>query len=172
MYKKISFFLILLLIGILSIGAISAYSNLTDNTDFESKSIKTHNINSSNYDVYFNGSGNLKESNNVSSGDIINLEGDFTSRNFVFNLPLNITSKNKNAKLFNSTVVILSNGCNSNVSNINFKNSKEFDNGGIGVFVESSNYITVSNINFHGNGKSGMVYIYITLIIIKLLTIK
>lgn len=186
---KLMIFLVLI-IGILSIGAVSASdlnnaytsdngSQLLDNSntvDINSSNnvgadsqvlsstenyrnstvspsnntpIKTSNtiqVSSSNYDTYFNDSGFVKSG--ISSGDTVDLTGTFNNKNFIFDIPVTVTSSS-NAKLNNCTVKITKGGDGSTISNLQFEN---YLSHGIGVFVSNVSDVVINNINFYGDG--------------------
>lgn len=108
--RKINILLVLLLL-LVSVGAVSAADDLNDtiasddeavdglavsdeivHDDSNDKEVLTsasHTVNSSNYNKYFSSGGELV-SKDVKSGDTINIEGNFTKKNFIFKIPVNI----------------------------------------------------------------------------------
>ena len=72
-----------------------------------------HTITEANYSSYFDSNGNLINSL-VKANDTINLSGNFSNKKFIINVPLTITSTEKNAILKNSPIYYV------NVSNENF----------------------------------------------------
>ena len=81
----------------------------------------SHKVSSSNYNTYFDSNGNLKSSS-VNVGDTMELDGSFSSNNFIFNKALNIAGTSTNS-MSNCKIVLLSEASGSTVSNLNIVNS-------------------------------------------------
>lgn len=111
-----------------------------------------HQITQSNYSKLFNSKGYLL-TDKVSSGDIIDLSGSFSKKNFIFTIPCSITSTKKNAFLTNCMVefenVTSSPSARSFVSNLKFNTSLEKSPC---VYLLGSSYIDVFNNNAYSTG--------------------
>ena len=107
MIKKLNL-LVLLLIILLSLGAVSASEdiNLTDddaNSDLLEVSADdnaeltaaSHTINQNDYSKYFDNKGNLIDST-LNSGDTVYLNGSFSNLKFTFNKQVNIVGTSTN----------------------------------------------------------------------------
>ena len=146
MVKKINI-LVLLLLVLLSVGAVSASEdvNLTDNNansdilEISENSIEgadenlysasnneileanSHTITQSTYLKYFDNKGNLVEST-VNEGDTIYLDGTLSDLKFTLTKPVNIVGTSSN-NMKNSMITILSGASGSTISNLNIVNT-------------------------------------------------
>lgn len=111
-----------------------------------------HQITQSNYSKLFNSKGYLL-TDKVSSGDIIDLSGSFSKKNFIFTIPCSITSTKNNAFLTNCMVefenVTSNPSAHSFVSNLKFNTSIEMSPC---VYLLGSSYIDVFNNNAYSTG--------------------
>ena len=123
----------------------------------KSENAKTvHTITQDNYLQYFNPKGYLINSL-VSENDIINLSGNFSSKSFVFTIPVTVTSLDCDAYLRNCRVAFI------NVSNDNFKYDAIISNLKIeshvdkllAIEVNNSNCVKVINNDIFTSGSNG-----------------
>ena len=116
-----------------------------------------HTITEANYSKYFDSKGNLINSL-VKANDTINLSGNFSNKNFIFKIPLTVTSTDSDAFLKNSHVFFF------NVSNNNFKydaiiSNLNIESGVINVsaiWLNNSNHIKVINNTIFTYGSNNM----------------
>ena len=144
MSKKINICLVLLLL-LVSIGAVSAVENLNETNAVSNEAIydavevssdvninhnsndvltvedsqnqlesSSHTITDANYNQYFDLKGNLVSSK-VNEGDTINLDGNFSSKNFIFNKKINVVGTSSN-NMKNSMISLLSGASGSSIS--------------------------------------------------------
>ncbi len=148
MIKKINILLVLLLL-VLSIGAVSAFDDVNGTVnsdeaidseivaseevnDLQSSSDNRYTVNSENYNTYFNEGGEATSA--VKSGDTISIEGDFSKKNFTFRTPVNIVGLTNN-KLENCVFTFYGGASGSNVSNLNIANKIDYH---YGIFLNSA----------------------------------
>ncbi len=114
----------------------------------------------STYSNYFDNDGNIVSG--ISEGDIVDLSGKFINKKFIINTPLTITSSKVDAIFINSTIKVNSLGAGSNISYIKFNNSNDY---GVGVTLNETSSVTISYIDFYGdgNGASGVFLVGTTL---------
>lgn len=161
MIKKLSI-LVLLLVILLSVGAVSAseYVNMTDDesnsdvlkisdTDDMTSESSSHTINQSNYLKYFDTKGNLIDST-VNSRDTIYLDGAFSNLKFTINKPVNIIGTSTN-DIKNCFITLTSGASGSSITNLKIANTKDET---YGIFLNSANNCTVQNCNIVNTGKS------------------
>lgn len=174
MVKKINI-LVLLLLVLLSVGAVSASEdvNLTDNNansdilEISENSIEgadenlysasnneileanSHTITQSTYLKYFDNKGNLVEST-VNEGDTIYLDGTLSDLKFTLTKPVNIVGTSSN-NMKNSMITILSGASGSTISNLNIVNTKGDTSG---VILNSASYCTIKDCVIKNTGKS------------------
>lgn len=116
-------------ICLLTLSAVNA----TDDLELSNDTIltsdvpsKSHNINSDNFDHYFDSEGNLI-SQEVNEGDTVNLKGDFENTNFIFDVRVNVVGVSNNMK---DCSVRFNNGSSgSTVSNLKILNYQEYKPG-------------------------------------------
>ncbi|AMD18284.1 hypothetical protein TL18_09820 [Methanobrevibacter sp. YE315] len=172
MSKKIKIFVLLLLI-LLSIGAVSAADDInttlssdnsisdtleiSDNNDnvLEQSSDevvlsapKTYTVSSSNYASNFDNEGNFIREG-VNPGDTIKLSGAFSDCNFIFDKSLNIIGVSSNLK--NSKITLLSGASGSTVSNLNIQNNGQR---AVGIFLNSASNCVISNCVIKNTGEA------------------
>lgn len=115
-------------------------------------SAAVHQITQSNYSKLFNARGYVL-TDAVSSGDIIDLSGSFSKKNFIFTIPCSITSSQNDAFLTNCMVkfenVTSNPDSHSFVSNLRFNTSIEMSPC---VYLLGSSYIDVFNNNAYSTG--------------------
>ncbi len=121
--------------------------------DDESSEISAapHTITKDNYGLYFDSkTGELKSTSNVKSGDTIELSGDFSNKNFIFNQTVNIVGTSSNS-LSESKVILLKGASGSTITNLTIINKKDMS---YGIFLNSTTDCTISNCNINNTGKS------------------
>ncbi len=169
MVKKINILLVLLLLFI-SVSAVSAADNLnetmvssdetiddlsisddviSDDTGKEVLSSVSHTVNKSNYNSYFNSGGKLIASS-VNDGDTINIDGDFSDKNFIFEKQVNIVGTDSNS-LENCVFTFNSKASGSTVSNLNINNHKEYN---YGVFLNGASNCLITGCTIKNYGAS------------------
>ena len=115
-------------------------------------SATVHQITQSNYSKLFNPRGYVF-TDVVSSGDIIDLSGSFSKKNFIFTIPCSITSSQNDAFLTNCMVkfenVTSNPDSHSFVSNLRFNTSMEMTSS---VYLLGSSYIDVFNCDSYSTG--------------------
>ena len=169
MIKKINFILVLLLL-LVSIGAVSAADDLNDTIasddgaileDVPSEDVvasngedivstNSHTVNKSNYHDYFDAStGELKDSS-ASEGDTINLEGDFSNLKFVFKKSINVVGK-EDVRLSNCMFTFSDGASGSSISKLNIFNTKETT---YGIFLNGVSYCTIHDCFINNTGAS------------------
>lgn len=168
MFKKINFILVLLLL-LVSIGAVSAADDLNDtiagndgaieevassdvltSVDEEVVASASHTINSGNYNDYFDSyTGELKDSS-VNEGDNINLEGDFSNLKFIFKKTVNVVGKD-NVKLQNCMLTFSDGASGSSILKLNIHNTKEAT---YGIFLNGVNNCVIKDCFINNTGAS------------------
>ncbi|WP_405305589.1 right-handed parallel beta-helix repeat-containing protein [Methanobrevibacter sp.] len=169
MIKKINFLLVLLLL-LVSIGAVSAVDDLNDTISSDDGTVleevasedvvasdsedivsaNSHTVNKSNYYNYFDAStGELKDSS-ASEGDTINLEGDFSNLKFVFKKSINVIGK-ENVRLSNCMFTFSDGASGSSISKVNIFNTKETT---YGIFLNGVSYCTIQDCFINNTGAS------------------
>ena len=173
MIKKINIFLVLLLL-LISVGAVSAADdgNATDIVSSEAiqdtvevsadedisysedlgdvLSSSEHTVTNDNYDQYFSSVDGKLVSSKVKSGDTIKLDGSFSNKNFIFEMPVKIVGTSTN-KFSNSMITLSANASGSSIANLNIINTKDQT---YGIFINSANNCSVTNCNINNTGKS------------------
>ena len=179
MSKKINICLVLLLL-LVSIGAVSAVENLNEtnavsneaiydavevssdvNINHNSNNVLTvedsqnqlesssHTITDANYNQYFDLKGNLVSSK-VNEGDTINLDGNFSSKNFIFNKKINVVGTSSN-NMKNSMISLLSGASGSSISHLNIANTKAET---YGIFLNSASNCVVHGCTIKNTGRA------------------
>ena len=179
MSKKINICLVLLLL-LVSIGAVSAAENLNEtdvvgngairdtvevssdvNINHNSNDVLTvedsqnqlesssHTITDVNYNQYFDLKGNLVSSK-VNEGDTINLDGNFSSKNFIFNKKINVVGTSSN-NMKNSMISLLSGASGSSISHLNIANTKAET---YGIFLNSASNCVVHGCTIKNTGRA------------------
>ncbi|WP_405264429.1 right-handed parallel beta-helix repeat-containing protein [Methanobrevibacter sp.] len=168
MIKKINFLLVLLLL-LVSIGAVSAADDLNDTiasddgtvleevasedvvaSDMEDVVTSTsHVITTSNYGSYFNSKGEMVASN-VNDGDTIQLSDDFSGKNFVFEKSLNVVGDGSH-KLRNCMLTFKGAASGSVISNLNIFNTKDTT---YGIFLNGVSNCVITNCFINNTGAS------------------
>lgn len=158
--KKINFILVLLLL-VVSIGAVSAADDLNDTVASDNGDIleevaaedvltsNSHTITKSNYNSYFNSKGDLISSD-VNSGDTIVIGDNFEDKKFNFQKSLNVVS-NDNIKLKNCMLTFSGDASGSTISNLHIFNSKETT---YGIFLNGVSNCMVTNCFINNTGSS------------------
>ena len=166
MFKKINFILVLLLL-LVSIGAVSATDDLNDtiagddgvieevassdvltSVDEEVVASASHTVNSGNYNDYFDSNGEVTSS--VNSGDTINLDGDFSNKNFTFRIPVNVVGTESN-NMKNSIFTFYAGASGSNISNLNIANNIKYY---YGVFLNGASNCVISGCTIKNSATS------------------
>ena len=168
MFKKINILLVLLLL-LVSVGAVSAADDLNDTiasddkavleevaTDDVSTSVEedevvsssSHTVNSSNYGTYFGSDGEVTSS--VNSGDTISLDGDFSNKNFTFRVPVNVVGTSSN-NMKNSVFTFYGGASGSNISNLNIANNKMYH---YGIFLNGASNCVISGCTIKNSATS------------------
>ena len=116
-------------------------------TKIKKTEARTHEVNSTNYKLYFqiNKNTNLTETSSViQNGDTINLQGTFTNVDFAVDKPnLVLTSVGKTARLYNSTVYVQGpKNSGSKVLNLTIANTNLY---GTGIHINNSHNVTIAN---------------------------
>ena len=179
MSKKINICLVLLLL-LVSIGAVSAAENLNEtdvvgngairdtvevssdvNINHNSNDVLTvedsqnqlesssHTITDVNYNQYFDLKGNLVSSK-VNEGDTINFDGNFSSKNFIFNKKINVVGTSSN-NMKNSMITLLSGASGSSISHLNIANTKAET---YGIFLNSASNCVVHGCTIKNTGRA------------------
>ena len=169
MIKKINFILVLLLL-LVSIGAVSAADDLNDTIASDDGAIledvpledvvasngedivstNSHTVNKSNYYNYFDAyNGELKDSS-ASEGDTINLEGDFSNLKFVFKKSINVVGK-ENVRLSNCMFTFSDGASGSSISKLNIFNTKETT---YGIFLDGVSNCIIQDCFINNTGAS------------------
>ena len=179
MSKKINICLVLLLL-LVSVGAVSAAESLNEtnvvgneaiydavevssdvNSNHNSNEVLTvddsqnqlesssHTITDANYNQYFDLKGNLVSSN-VKEGDTINLDGNFSSKNFIFNKKINVVGTSSN-NMKNSMISLLSGASGSSISNLNIANTKAET---YGIFLNSASNCVIQGCTIKNTGRA------------------
>ena len=136
-------------------GSNSNINSLSEANSLGSGSESIIKINESNYKEYFDDNGNVY-TYKVSNFDIIDLSGNFTGKVFNFTIPVNVTSLNSDAYLYNSSIVFdhVVNDKWSEVSNLYINNS--CDKVGVNcVLIAFSKNILVTNNILYSESSSG-----------------
>ena len=164
MIKKINILLVLLLL-VLSIGAVSAFDDVNGTVnsdeaidseiiaseevnDLQSSSDNRYTVNSENYNTYFNEGGEATSA--VKDGDTISIEGDFSKKNFTFRTPVNIVGLTNN-KLENCVFTFYGGASGSNVSNLNIANKIDYH---YGIFLNGASKCVISGCTIINKGLS------------------
>lgn len=113
-------------------------------------SASEHTVTDDNYDQYFSIKDGKLVSSNVNPGDIIKLDGSFSDKSFVFNMPVKIIGTSTN-KMTNVMITLSSAASGSSITGLNIinKNSETY-----GIFLNSANNCSVSYCNINNTGKS------------------
>ena len=179
MSKKINICLVLLLL-LVSIGAVSAAENLNEtnavgngaiydtvevssdvNINHNSNDVLTvensqnqlesssHTITDANYNQYFDLKGNLVSSK-VNEGDTINFDGNFSSKNFIFNKKINVVGTSSN-NMKNSMISLLSGASGSSISHLNIANTKAET---YGIFLNSASNCVIHGCTIKNTGRA------------------
>ena len=168
MIKKINFILILLLL-LVSVGAVSAADNFNDtiasdnndileevtsedflnSDDDEIVASNPHTVTSSNYDSYFNSKGDLISSD-VQDGDTIILGDNFVDKKFNIEKPLNIVGL-EDYKLRNCMLTFSGEASASVISNLKIFNTKETT---YGIFLNGVSNCVVKDCFINNTGAS------------------
>ena len=179
MSKKINICLVLLLL-LVSIGAVSAVENLNETNAVSNEAIydavevssdvninhnsndvltvedsqnqlesSSHTITDANYNQYFDLKGNLVSSK-VNEGDTINLDGNFSSKNFIFNKKINVVGTSSN-NMKNSMITLLSGASGSSISHLNIANTKAET---YGIFLNSASNCVIHGCTIKNTGRA------------------
>ena len=173
MIKKIDIFLVLLLL-LLSIGAVSASEDLNDtissdneaisdiaayniddstsvNEDAADEEILTstkHIVNSSTYSNYFN-KGNFISSS-INAGDTLQIDGNFKDTNFTFRNPVKIVGTSTN-NMKNCVFSFYEGASGSTISNLKITNTKTYY---YGIFLNGASNCTIQGCIINNTGSS------------------
>ena len=168
MIKKINFLLVLLLL-LVSIGAVSADDDLNDTiaSDDEdvleevSSDVSTSNdiddiysdsnsytVDESNYNTYFDSKGEATSS--VKSGDTITIDGTFNNKNFTFKTPVNIIGSESN-NLKNCVFTFNSGASGSNISSLKIANTFDYY---YGIFLNTASNCIIRDCFINNTGSS------------------
>jgi len=171
MVKKINILLVLLLV-IVSIGAVSAADDLNDTVQASDEAIvetmevsedtdilsddtqsdvtsTSHSITSTNYNEYFNNKGELISSK-VDAGDEIRIDDDFKNTDFTFKTSVNVIGKD-GVKLENCSFTFNGASSGSTVSNLNIFNTKGY---AYGIFLDGVSNCVIQNCFIKNTGVS------------------
>lgn len=169
MFKKINFIFVLLLL-LVSVGAVSAADDLNDTVAASDETLGIsdkvevissddsvqgeldsviHTINLSNYGNYFNSEGNLI-STDVNEGDTIEISESFHDKKFVFQKSLNLIAKD-DVKLTNCMFTFNGAASGSTISNLNIHNTQETT---YGIFLNGVSNCRISNCFINNTGAS------------------
>ena len=152
--KKYNILLILLILLFLSISTINAH-DINDNQTIRTSNIEnikssTHIITNDNYNTYFNNQTGELISNSIADGDTINLDGNFTNKNFNIKKPININGTTTN-NLKECTITLNSQASGSTISNIKIFNTEKYK---YGIFLNSATNCLVQNCFINNTGES------------------
>ena len=160
MIKKINILMLLLLI-LLSIGAVSAVddsdisidSNSTAldvlTTDEDVLSESSHTVNQDTYGMYFDIKGNLIKST-VNEGDTIYLDGSISDLKFTIDKKINIVGTSSN-NMKNSMITLLSGASGSSIANLNIANTKAQT---YGIFLNTASNCKIENCHISNTGQA------------------
>lgn len=171
MVKKINILLVLLLV-IVSIGAVSAADDLNDTVQASDEAIvetmevsedadllsddthddvtsTSHSITPTNYKEYFDNKGELNSSK-VNAGDEIRIEDDFRNTDFTFKTSVNVIGKD-GVKLENCSFTFEGASSGSTVSNLNINNTKGY---AYGIFLDGVSNCVIQNCYIKNTGVS------------------
>ena len=167
MFKKINFILVLLLL-LVSIGAVSATDDLNDtiagddgvieevassdvltSVDEEVVASASHTITYSNYNSYFNSKGDLISSN-VNDGDTIVIADNFNDKKFNFGKSLNVMGSG-NIQLKNCMLTFSNGASGSVISNLKILNTKETT---YGIFLNGVSNCIIRDCFINNTGAS------------------
>ena len=129
MNKKINMVLILLLLLIVSLGAVSAADNssetLSVNDNTQGNEILTatnHTVTEKTYSNYFSAKGEMSPS--VNAGDTLILSGDFSGKNFTINKQITLTSSGGTVK--NGVITLTKDASGTIISGLTIKNTNNY----------------------------------------------
>ena len=129
MNKKINMVLILLLLLIVSVGAVSAADNSSETLSVNDNTQGDEILTASNYTVtektygnYFSGKGEMSSS--VNAGDTIILSGDFSGKNFTINKQITLTSSGGTIK--NGVITLTKDASGTVITGLTIKNSNNY----------------------------------------------
>ena len=169
MFKKINILLVLLLL-LVSVGAVSAADDLNDTIASDDEAVleevatddavtssdadviasASYTVNKTNYNTYFDSSSGALKDSPVNEGDTINLDGDFSNVNFVFKKSINVVG-NDNVRLQNCMFTFSDGASGSSISKLNIFNTKETT---YGIFLNGVNNCVISNCFIKNTGVS------------------
>lgn len=109
----------------------------------------SHTITNDNYNQYFDLKGNLV-SPNVKTGDTINLNGNITSKKFIFSQKLNIVGTSNN-NLKNVMITLLNGASGSTIANLHIQNT---DHELYGIFLNNADNCIVKNCIIKNTGRA------------------
>ena len=120
-----------------------------ENQTDETLSSNSHNINTDNYDDYFDNEGKLI-SLNINDGDTVYIEGTFNTKNFIFNKSVDIIGLDYN---YLKNCMFTFNGASSGsiISNLNIFNTKETT---YGIFLNGTSNCVITNCFINNTGAS------------------
>ncbi len=129
MNKKINMVLILLLLLIVSVGAVSAADNSSETLSVNDNTQGDEILTASNYTVtektygnYFSGKGEMSSS--VNAGDTIILSGNFSGKNFTINKQITLTSSGGTIK--NGVITLTKDASGTVISGLTIKNTNNY----------------------------------------------
>ena len=157
----------ILFVSLLCVSAVSAADDLNDtvvsnneamdevasndvlnSVDVEVLASASHTVNKTNYNDYFDSSsGELKDSP-VNEGDIINLDGDFSNVNFIFNKPVNIIGTSTNY-LKGCTLTLNDGASGSSIAMLNIFNSAQYE---YGIFLNGAKNCVIQGCFVNNTG--------------------
>lgn len=156
--------MLLLLLILLSIGAVSAVDDSTmssdsnstvsdiltvSNADADVLSEASHTITQDTYGKYFDPNGNLIKTT-VNEGDTIYLDGSFSELKFTFDKKVNIVGTSSNV-MKNSMITLLGGASGSSIANLNIANVKGET---YGIFLNTASNCKIENCHISNSGKS------------------
>ena len=168
MTKKINFILVLLLL-LVSVGAVSAADDLNDTIASDDGAVldevasddvltsnneevltsNSHIITSSNYASYFNTKGDLISSD-VNDGDTIEIADNFENKKFNFQKSLNLVGR-EDVKLRNCMFTFSDGASGSSIANLTIFNTKETT---YGIFLNGVSNCVITNCFINNTGAS------------------
>lgn len=155
--------LAIFLVSLFAVSAVGAAdNNVTNISNFDNENLEvidvkmsdeisssnSHNIDSDNYNTYFNNEGVLK-SNVVSDNDTINIVDNFSEKKFIFNKPINVVGFSSN-NFKNCIFTFNAEASGSNISNLNIFNTKDNN---IGIFLNGASNCLINNCFINNTGK-------------------
>lgn len=144
--KKINMILILLLLFIVSLGAVNATEDLNETLSINEISLNEeivtateHTVTPDTYSQYFSSSGDMLSK--INAGDTVVLSGDFSGKDFTINKQITLTSSGGTVN--NGIVKLTSAASKTTVNGLTIRNTENYHSG---IFVDGA-----KNCDIYGN---------------------